>query len=214
MTISQKKVFGRYCPQKCLKIQIWPDPPTKMWRCPNFLILYFFWSGHSFCLKNSFYSSRNHLSYFLCNCFRTSKLCQTNKTLSNLVTDLSNRVCSCSCWIMFLALFLATAAPRRIWAGAGSGRLWWSPFQDRASRQCQRTTMKFPQNIIFFVCITFEFESHLAVQRYPCPERPVLCGPHVLELVVAKATEVEAKGPVGGDGVTPNRSSVLEKYYF
>ena len=68
--------------------------------------------------------------------------------------------------------------------------------------------------IFFLFAFKFEFEFHLAVQRYPCPERPVLCGPHVLELVVAKATEVEAKGPVRGDGVTPNRSSVLEKYYF
>ncbi len=72
LTISN---FFSFRSSKCLKIQIWPDSPTIMWGCQNFLILQTFWSGHSFCLKNSFYSFKNPLF--------SVQLCQNIKTLSN-----------------------------------------------------------------------------------------------------------------------------------
>ena len=70
-------VFDNFDLPNDLKIQIWPDPSNIIWGCSNFSFLWTFWSGHSFCLKSSFYFLKK--SFFLYNSFRLSKLCQMNK---------------------------------------------------------------------------------------------------------------------------------------
>ena len=98
--------------QMTSRIQFRPDPPNIIRGCPNFSLLWTFWSGHSFCLKNSFYFLKNLFSlHLLCNSSRLSKLCQMKKTLSNPVADLLNRVCSCIFPVYFSFPFFSRERP-------------------------------------------------------------------------------------------------------